>query len=43
MRRILQVGYDFLKQWERGPRNNPNVRLTPDGAALDAYKCSDGS
>lgn len=42
MRRILPIGYTFLKQWERGPEDDPNVRLTPDGGALDAYKCSAG-
>lgn len=34
--------YRLLRHFERGPFNDPKCRLTPDGAALDAYQCSAG-
>jgi lysozyme len=35
-------GRRLIKQFEKGPPNKPGVRLTADGAALDAYLCPAG-
>jgi len=32
--------YRLLGHFERGPHDDPDCRLTPEGAALDAYLCS---
>ena len=34
--------YRLLRHFEKGPVDDPNCRLTEDGAALDAYQCSAG-
>lgn len=32
--------YRIIRYHETGPKDDPACRLTPDGAALDAYQCS---
>lgn len=39
MSEAATILFSLLGRFERGPDDDPNCRLTPEGAALDAYLC----